>query len=79
MVRRFASDSFRGEGDVGSPAKKASAQLATTARSHGLAERFFRWAYQAKVMNTLLQVSSSRVVNAGFIGACRAVDVARVI
>ena len=33
--------------------KKAMAQLTSTAIHQGLAERFFRWAYQAKVMKTL--------------------------
>src|SRR5690606_4865329 len=40
---------------------RATPQLATAATIHGLALSSFRWAYQAKVMNTLLRVSMRMV------------------
>src|SRR5690606_27389524 len=42
-------------------------QLIRAAMIQGLSARFFRWAYQAKVMNTLLQISSTMVISVGCI------------
>lgn len=39
----------------------AMPQLTRAATYHGAVARFFRWPYQAKVMNTLLRMSSNTV------------------
>src|SRR3954464_3427876 len=45
--------------------KSAMPQLASAATHHGQAARFFRCAYQAKVMNTLEATSSAADMNTG--------------